>query len=167
MTTIAAAGDGPQLSRNDRPEGAADVDHRIEDSEAERLVRLVGDRSNGAGYQRLEDPGRQPDTQHRKSDPREGPGGNQQEDRGQIGQVRDDQNFLEPESVGKGAGDDGSHIGKGQKQALNDAQFTPAVPEVLHVDSEAEVDAVVGKALQDLDRIGHPEDRRKCGSLAG
>ena len=111
-------------------------------------------------------PAASPIEQHGEDDPREGLREDQQQDRGQVGEVRDDQDLLEAVAVGEGARDHGGDVGEEQEEALHDAELAAGVAERGHVDPEAEVDPVVGEALQDLDRVGDPEDPRKGSSLA-
>ena len=117
------------------------------------------------GDQRLEDAGGEADAQHRSRDPGERLGREQEQDRGDVGEVGSDQDFLEPEPVRERARDDRDQVREEQEQALDDAELVAGVAQGGEVDPEPEVDAVVRVAFQQLDQVGDPEDRWELRAL--
>jgi hypothetical protein len=50
--------------------------------------------------------------------------------------------------------DDRYAVGKQQKDALDDTELGSRVTQRSHIDAKAEIDSVVGKALEDLYNVG-------------
>ena len=148
------------------PERASDIHHLVKNAEPEGLVRAVGDGAHRPGHQRLENAGCKAYRKHRQSNARERPGHDEQENRGQIGEIGYDQDLFKAEAVGEAPGDDGDAVRQQEKDALHDTELGPSEAQGSHIDPETEIHAVVGESLQNLDEVGDPEDPGERGAFA-